>query len=163
MFKLNRLSCRLAFLLFCVFPTGLILAWVFFPTPTSTWEESLSNELGLEISIQQVSRPRPGTTILHGIELADLEVGSIAKLRIAEVVVTGNRRVVLVSQPEIDTDQLGHLLNKIDNRLLRQNGQCESRLRLISPKLTIHPLHPDQDAVRASETFVDVKCDIDVG
>ena len=60
--RTRRIVCRLSFTLFCVVPTLVVAAWVavlrspaYVAADKTAWEHRLADELGLDVTIRQVS------------------------------------------------------------------------------------------------------------
>lgn len=74
----RRYVCRVAFLVFCAMPTLLVLGWIVWlhtPFPVRAAAHGIGTQLGVEVSLDRVSHPRPGATVYHGIVLTDRETG----------------------------------------------------------------------------------------
>ena len=66
------------FLLGCVAPTAVVLAWGvsrWLPWHTKAEASRLGRELGLRVSLEKVHHPRPGVVRYEGLRLCDPETG----------------------------------------------------------------------------------------
>ena len=146
----RRRICLTAFVLFCVAPTLAVAAWCVawqLPMHLRAEAERLNAQLGLDVAIDGLRHPRPGTVLYEGLRLSDPETGqSVLRCRTLEAVWTkttddqGQRKaaVVLVfTQPEVEAasaDRLWQLLQRI---LQGQNGRPEIELRANAGELTL--------------------------
>ena len=89
--KTQRYLCRAVFFGLCVAPTVLMSAWIVArnrPGYRAAYEEELSRQLGLAVSIGYMQHPRPGVTRFQGVRLADPEtLDEIARVRVVETVI----------------------------------------------------------------------------
>ena len=80
--RTRRRCCRAGFLLLCIAPTlATIAAAVAWHTPAltrariSACEAQWSARLGLAVVMDRLAAPRPGVTVVEGMQLNDLETG----------------------------------------------------------------------------------------
>ncbi len=139
--RTKRLLCRAGFLALCILPTATVWAW------TSSWQGAshraavaaqLSQNLGLRTTLADVAYPKPGLTLLEGLQLADPETGlPLVQMRFLEAG-GGERTAALVaSQPEIDAAQLARLWRVVDARL-RESVDSQPLVRLAASEVTLH-------------------------
>lgn len=153
--------CRLSFTLFCVLPTLVLVAWVavlrspaFAAAEKTAWEHRLADELGLVVTLRQLTHPSRGVTLLEGLELTDPETAaSVAKVRQVEVGRRGDDWLLLTSQPELQGDQAWRLWEVLQDRLLRGRDAAQRRVQLRSGEVTIH-----RPGDRGASTLTDVRC-----
>lgn len=159
--RTRRLLCRIGFLTLCVVPTLLVAGLIcvvrcpmYLAYQKSACERSLSDGLGLIISIDSIKYPVRGVMELEGVELADPETGDrIARMRRIEAGRNGNELVLLASQPEIHAERIWHLWEVLHDRVLRGHRSSELRAQIVAGKVTIH----QADGVGAS-TLTGVRC-----
>lgn len=72
--RTQRILCRIAFFPLCVLPT-LVVAWwcmgINLPSRSEAFAQAMSRELGLDVSVGDVSYPLPGRIRLHQVTLRD--------------------------------------------------------------------------------------------
>ena len=91
--RTRRLVCRVAFLALGVLPAAGVLAWSGWRG--GAWHQrvcaaELSRTVGLQVSCNAVSYPRPGIVLYQGVELSDPETAApLARMRFLE---TGRRQ-----------------------------------------------------------------------
>ncbi len=139
--RTKRLACRAGFLALCVLPTATVWAW------TSSWQGAahraavaaqLSQNLGLRVTLADVAYPKPGLTLLEGLQLADPETGlPLVQMRFLEAGGGENTAALVASQPEIDAAQLARLWSVVDARL-RESVDSQPLVRLAASEVTLH-------------------------
>lgn len=84
----QRRVCRIAFIALCAIPTLITLGTVAYcnrPWRQTDWQRSLASRLHMRAELDDITRPRPGATVLTNLRLADLGLDStlatIGKLR----------------------------------------------------------------------------------
>lgn len=134
--RTRRRICIAGFFLLCIAPTALVAGWCVMrnlPGRTAAEARRLSRELGLNVSLGDLSHPRPGVAVYQRLELTDAETGrtllrcATLKAEWIETAGRGSRKmlVLIASQPIIEADgfdRLGQLLCRI---LQRQTGPAE--------------------------------------
>lgn len=143
--RTRRVLCRIGFFTLCVVPTlfvaGLICivrSPVYLAYQKSALERSLSDGLGLVVSIDKIKHPVRGVTELEGVELADPESGDrIALARRIETGRNGEELVLLASQSEIQGEKIRHLWEVLQDRVLRSHRSSELRAQLVAGEVTI--------------------------
>ncbi len=159
--RTRRFVCRLSFTLFCVLPTLVVAAWVavlrspaYVAADKTAWENRLADELGLVVTLRQVTHPSRGVTLLEGLELADPETAAqVAKVRQIEIGRRGDDLLLLASQPEFQGDQAWRLWEVLQERLLRGRGSAQRHVQLRSGEVTVH-----RTGDRGASTLTDVRC-----
>ncbi len=159
--RTRRVLCRIGFFTLCVVPTlfvaGLICVVrspVYLAYRKSALERSLSDGLGLVVSIENIQYPVRGVVELQGVELADPESGDrVAHVRRIETGRSGDELVLLASQAEIQGEKIWHLWEVLHDRVLRSHRSSELRAQLVAGELTIHR----GDGVEAT-TLTGVRC-----
>src|SRR6056297_1387314 len=112
----QKALCRLAFVLLCALPTGLVIALIL--TTWTPWyhdhrraqmETLLSNQLGMRVRMPAFEAPAPGMLRFHGVSShepeTDAEVGKVRLISFAEI---DDKRVLRLHQPELQSAQLAH-------------------------------------------------------
>lgn len=81
--------CRTAFVLTCLAPTALVLAWAIsirLPGYVRGHEQAIAAHLGLRVRLGAVHIPSPGVVLYESLELSDPETGQlVARLPFAEI------------------------------------------------------------------------------
>jgi hypothetical protein len=159
--RTRRFICRTLFLLCGVLPTVVILGWclsVRSAGQLAAVRAQLETTLGLKVQVAKVSYPRPGCTLLSGVELADPETGqAVATMRLLEINSDGPGETVFASQPEIDAAAARHLASVIDGWLRRpvnSHDQHSSDLRFAAGELTLR-------WTGGAQTFVDCSAQLE--
>jgi len=145
--------CRLGFLLFCVLPTLAVGVVIARSESKDAWERQLSAELGLSVTIEGVSRSRPGVILFSKVHVRDSEFGLLANIEKAEVANHDQGVVVVASQVTLQKGQLREIHQLLHDRVLRRweaaNGVVAFRaneLRLTSADST-NPVEKFTDAI----------------
>jgi hypothetical protein len=159
MFRLHdttrRRICLAAFFALCLAPTACVLGWGVarsLPGHRRGEAERLGQLLGLEVMLDGVRHPRPGTVLYEGVELRDPETGlTILRSRLVEAVWTrtaasdGQQKSALIlfaSQPEIETSQVGCLWQLWQRLVVAAPGGQTPELRLTAGELAINGPRP---------------------
>lgn len=150
--------CRGAFLVLCVLPTLLTLAFIGFhrwsvrsPAAKAEWERELSQRLGVAVAIKGLSYPQPLVAELAGVKISDAETGVLlAECRRAEILHAGKKWNVTLIEPSAERNELGRLLQRLHDRVLI--GDAPS-LRLAATHMTLR--HDD-----AAQSLHDVTAEI---
>ncbi len=134
--------CRVGFLLLCVLPTAAIAGWIvhrsmpgFILSAKQEWEQELSRQLGLRVTISALEYARPDTAELTNVTLVDPETGAaVASAALLEVIQSADRWKLVGSQCVVETSQLPLLQMQLEQRLLRRESAathppCEVWLR----------------------------------
>ncbi len=156
MFRLQdatrRLICRTGFWLLCVTPTLATVGWCAYwnsSRPRLSLEQTLTQELGLKVSGERITQPRPGVLLLENLQLCSTETGElVARMRLVEATRSEQGWVVIVSQPELDAAQFGPLSQMIAARL-REAPAVKQSLRILASEATVR-------WPRESRTFSDL-------
>jgi len=106
----QRRICRLIFLVGCVLPTLLTLAGIAYcnrPWRQADWQRTLAQSLHVRAALDKIASPRPGTTVLTNLRLADLRtdltLGSIGTLSFQR---QNSRLTLQADHLEINAEQL---------------------------------------------------------
>ncbi|HWB00026.1 MAG TPA: hypothetical protein VG713_16115 [Pirellulales bacterium] len=149
----RRRICRVAFVVLCALPTSGILAWGAArrsPARLAAHVAELERAIGLPISVEAVSYPRPGATLLHSLELHDPETGAaMLTCRLLEVASDGDRCVLRASSAEIDAAFVPQLWQALERRLRRTAHDADPPWSLVARELTWRGPH-------AAQTFTDL-------
>lgn len=157
----RRLLCRMAFLLLCLLPTAGVVVWVgvtrssiYQRARLVRWEDELSRQWGLNVTLRAISEPRRGVTLLDGARVADPETGAtIAAIRQIEIGQHRGQRVIIAAQPELQGDQIDRLWSAFHERFLRSSWTGAPVVLVHVGELTIH-----RENRGRSTTLADVRC-----
>ncbi|MEX0713928.1 MAG: hypothetical protein WD278_16440 [Pirellulales bacterium] len=146
MFQLHettrRSLCRAGFCLACLLPTGIVLGYsalVNAPLHVAGSKRQLASLLGLEVSLADVSHPRPGVTLYHGLEVADPDTGRrLLSCRMLEAGRSSGGLVLTASQPVIHPGAMPRLGQLLLARLRRQTAGWQTPLDLSPCDVTWH-------------------------
>lgn len=134
----QRRVCRVAFVALCVIPTLITLGTVAYcnrPWRQTDWQRSLASRLHVRAKLDDISRPRPGTTVLTNLRLADLGLDStlatIGELRSQQ---HEGRLAFDADRVEIHAEQLDELAESFFTWLAMGDAQL---LELHATKLAI--------------------------
>ena len=139
--RTRRLVCRVAFLALGVLPAAGVLAWSGWRG--GAWHQrvcaaELSRTVGLQVSCNAVSYPRPGIVLYQGVELSDPETAApLARMRFLETGGASTASAWVASQPEFDAAQLRGFWQLIDRRL-REASDTATTTRLSAAEATLH-------------------------
>jgi len=161
--RTRRLLCRIGFLTLCVAPTLFIVTWIcVVHSPTyvaqqkATWERTLSDQLGLIVSLKSVSHPTRGSILLEDVDLTDAETGSrVARIRQVEMGQSGGQFVLFASQPEVQGEQIWRLWEVLHERILRGQAAAGLRAKLVAGEVTVHRADGE-----GASTLTDVRCQL---
>ncbi len=110
----QRRVCRGIFLVGCLLPTLLTLGWIAYwhrPWREADWQRTLAQNLHMRAEVEQMTAPRPGTTALTNLRLADLRtaktLGSMPKLTIQQ---RDSRLTLSTEHLELQAQQLPQLV-----------------------------------------------------
>lgn len=154
----RRAICRLAFLACCLAPSASLFAWITYrATPihsaheNAVWIDKIYEATGFIAEIEAIQHPTPSRTILTGVNLNDPDGEmAAARIRALEITSTDQGIVALMSQPEVEPNQLRGLGGLLFNRVLR-GRTADQQFQLVSGELT---LHDDSGA----STITDLRC-----
>ncbi len=161
----HRILCRAGFLTFCLLPTLAVGGWIVQErviqgalSPAETVrakplaEEELSRLLGLSVSLNGLSYPHSGITVLEGLTLTDPETGQqIAFIPALEMAYTATGFELIATRPEIDADRWSSLWHTLHDRVLRQRGGKTVDTRLSAQQVVFTSQRPGK-----SPTLTDV-------
>jgi len=120
----------------------------------TSWERTLSDQLGLIVSIDKIDHPVRGVTALEVVELADPETRAlVARIRQVEIGQNKDEWVLLASHPVIQGDRVGHFWEMLHDRLLRGHRSSDLRAQLVAGEVTIRRAEGD-----AASTLTGVRC-----
>jgi hypothetical protein len=109
----------------------------------------LEAALGLKVQVAKIAYPRPGCTLLEGLELADPETGkAVATVRLAEISTDEHGETIFASQPEVDVAAAEQLKTFIGSRMRRTVTAHAADLRFVANELTVR-------WADGAQTFVD--------
>ena len=147
----RRQICIAAFLGLCVLPTLAVAAWSIarhLPWNKQAEEQRLSQELGLDVSIESMKYTLPGVVRVLGLRLTDPETGQ-ELFRCGELAATwtsmtdshGQTRPAIVlaaTQAESTTSAWQRLEEVLHRRLECQAGRPEIEIRVTADHWTLH-------------------------
>ena len=144
--RTRMICCRLGFLILCVVPTLFVagFAWryrspKYLEAQREEWQAVLSDKLGLDVSIAQLSYPTWNTALLEEVSLTDAETQRqwVATRYIELLFAEGTWRIV-AGQPEIDATALPQLRELVQERLLRGQAVKLGPLSFSAGEVTFH-------------------------
>jgi hypothetical protein len=101
----RRIICRVLFLALAFLPTVAVFGWAMsyhWPGARGRLESDLFRELGLQVSVEDVSYPQPGVTVYQGLKLADAEFGTpMANIDQLQVVSSAEGLTLLAGQVNV--------------------------------------------------------------
>lgn len=142
-------ACRAGFVLLCLLPTAAVAGWIvqrslpgFVLSQKDEWEQGLSRQLGLRVSLERLEYPRPDMAALSNVSFADPETGAtVASVARLEVLSTEQGWKLVGHQAVIETAHLPMLRTQFEQRWLRRGkqewssrSQCEIILRELTLK-----------------------------
>lgn len=134
----RRTLVRLAFVMLSVVPLVLCSVWSFLQyaglnhgRQVATWEERLSQRLGVDVSIEQVELLSPTRTRLHGLQIRDPENKVVyAKARVIDHQWSNQLQRMKVYDLAVEGPRLAGAYPLLKDLLIRPNEQdCELELQ----------------------------------
>jgi hypothetical protein len=165
MFRLHErtrlLLCRTGFFFLCVMPTFLLCgaavhyrSSAYLEARREEWVAVLSDKLGLDVQIADLSYPNWNTAFLHQVILLDPESGNeVVRARYVEVTWEQGRWQVIAGQPEVFAESLPLLIDLANHRLLRGRSLQLAPLRFEAKELTFH-------GEEMAQTFQNIRADL---
>ena len=164
--RTHRILCRFGFLTFCLLPTLLVVGWIInerviegSPSPAAEAaarplaEAELSRLLGLKVTLERISYPQRGVTLLENVTIADPETGGrIAAVPALEMAKTERGLELIATRPEIDAERWRLLWESLHDRVLRERGEIISPTHLTARQATLVSDRPAR-----SPSFSDVE------
>jgi hypothetical protein len=139
--KTRRWVCRSAFLAVAVLPTAGVLGWAAAehrPGRVAQFERDLRQHLRLAVSLDDVSQPRPGHTLLSGVRIVDPESGDVVLTSPAIETVHRNGRLVVVASPvEVSVRSLDLLEDVVRRRMRDTADGGEPDVRWVASAVTL--------------------------
>ncbi|MEM9411853.1 MAG: hypothetical protein AAGA30_12110 [Planctomycetota bacterium] len=138
----RRFVCRLAFLLFCILPTGLVVYWIVHQPGTVQWEQWIQANLGIRVEIGSVETPDPYVTIFRSVKIIEsgledsLDTNPMLFHEIKLTQSAQQNEVFFIQPVEIPVDSLASILNRCNLQLEQMTTQNKSWNVLFS-KLTL--------------------------
>jgi hypothetical protein len=168
--KTRRWVCRAAFLAIAALPTASVLVWAageHWPGRVSQVERELRQHLRLAVSLDDVSHPRPGHTLLMGVRIVDPESGDVVLACPAIETARHDGRLVIVASPvELNVRRLDLLADVVRRRMRDVADGGEMDVRWIANGVTllagdrrqtltgvVGDIDHDENAVRAGLQF----------
>lgn len=146
----RRRICLVAFLLFCLLPTTLVLAWGL--VRRTSWHvtaeaDRLSSICGLKVSFSGIRYVRPGQAVYEGVVLADPETGGrVLQCPQLEATWTSSpgakassqlTLTVTVWQAEVFLDPLVGQVERLVERLLIRRPDTEAAVQLTAREVLL--------------------------
>jgi hypothetical protein len=141
----ERAICRLVFLMLCALPTLGVVGWAlalrtpwYHAAEVRALEEELSRLFGARVQIDQLRRPTPRVWELHGVRLENPETGrTVGAARRVLLTAESKAIYVILSQPELQADELGLAWEIFHRRLLCQPDLLRVPIQLRAADLSI--------------------------
>jgi hypothetical protein len=147
----RRILYRAGFLTFCLFPTLALAGWIVNDrvnhgpvTPIADAdarplaEAELSRLLGLAVTLDRITYPPTGYTIVDNVTIADPETGGrIASIPVLEMARGEMGLVITATRPEIDFVRLSTLWETLHTRVLRERGERIVPIDLTAQQATL--------------------------
>tara|TARA_B100002052_G_C15840129_1_gene579758 strand:+ start:222 stop:1562 length:1341 start_codon:yes stop_codon:yes gene_type:complete len=123
----KRSLCRGLFLLVCCLPTTVIVsvAMVSRTSPyrnyaRASWERTLSDRLGLAVSLYDVTNIRPDVWVLRGVQIRDAELDE-AVATVSQVRITRQNQNLdcVLTHPEVQGEHLPRLMHLLHERAFK--------------------------------------------
>jgi hypothetical protein len=139
--RTRRQLCRTAFIFFCVLPAAGIFIWTGWRGGQShqrACAAELSHSIGLGVTCQSISYPRPGIVRYQGVVLNDPETAApLARMRFLESGGNAGSTIWIASQTELDAVRLRSLWQLVDSWLREANdGSKTAGLRAAEATLS---------------------------
>lgn len=179
----QKALCRLVFVCLCACPTGIVMAAI-----VATWtpwyhdyrreamEVILSEQFGMRIAFDAFERPAPGVMRFTGVQISEPETGAeVGRVRMISFGDLGEKRVLRLHQPELQSAQLQHAWEIVHDRFLCRPGATDQPVIVKADDLTLHSksggvtlrdatarIVPETKAVEATIEFIPAGRDADV-
>lgn len=161
--RVRRQVCRLLFVLTCALPTGLFFLWTcvvhsppYRAVRRAAWEEDLSEQLGVAVTLGSVRQPNRGLRLLEGLEFRDPETNRrIARIRLVEIRRIDDHWLLIASQPEVQGDQVLRLWEILHEHVLRAQWQEPLRAQIAANEVTVL-----QSEEETGTTLTSVRCQL---
>jgi len=155
--KTGRYLCRAGFVLACLLPVLLVLGWIgmrHLPGRVAAYEAALSEKLAVTVTVEDVSYPRPGVTILEHLRLFDPETHKeLVRVGQVEVKEEKDRTTFTLSQCEVQGTRLPRLWKSLHGRMIyRGQGQLKP-VRLLAETVTVY----NEGSAKTAETLREVE------
>ena len=138
----RRLFCRVVFLVLCVFPTLSVIAGIVafqLPTYKASVQAALARRLGMSVSVDRISKPRPGLTRLVNLCVKAPENGTqVVHVGEVEVSARADITVVRLHRTRMDGANLRGLCLAIHNNLLCQPGNAGTPMRIVADNVRVY-------------------------
>lgn len=152
----RRRMCRWAFLALGLLPLLAVCGWscwVQTDDHCKSHEVALSQLVGAQVTLEEVTLPTPNITLYHGVTLSDGETGApIVRLRLIEVERHGNTYDVIVSQPVVSGDYLSALAQLVQ-RTLRSPLPSSLVVRMLANEIVV-------EMPEGAQTLVNVRSEL---
>ncbi len=142
----RRRICRAVFLLVCLVPTLGLFAWVgvtrsspYRTARRRAWQQQLSQQWGLVVTLEQWDTPRRGIVLLDRVRLADPETGDpLLEIRQLEIGRYQGEWFLRAAQPELGGEHILRLWDAFHERFLRAEPSQVRPVQLACGEMTIH-------------------------
>ncbi len=148
--RTRRRICLAAFFVLCLAPTALVAAWCVawqLPGHLSAEIERLRRETGLEIAIDDMTCPRPGTMLYRGLTVADPETGqTVLRCPLLKAVWTqtadskgADKPAILLTatRPQVETASAYRLVQLLERIVQNQGGWADGEFRLSAKEVVL--------------------------
>lgn len=150
----QRLLCRALFVLLAAVPAVLTVVWIAYslrPWCEVDWQQAISEQLHVQVAVEQVDKPRPGLTQLKNVTLTDLRSGErLASLGLLEVRWENSRLMLEADEISLPARSFPALASTVSTAL---SATTLPPCRLKTPQLTIANSQRD-DVTLGSFRFV---------
>jgi hypothetical protein len=164
----RRILCRAGFLTFCLVPTLALAGWIVNEWVTQDAgspiadadvdarplaEAELSRLVGLNVTLDRITYPPTGFTLLEGLTISDPETGArIAYVPLLEMGRSEDGLLIRATRPEVESENWNTLWETLHNRVLRERGGPITPIKITASQATLVSRRPDR-----SPTFSDVQ------
>ncbi|TWT98689.1 hypothetical protein [Stieleria varia] len=143
--RTERAIARLLFVFCCAVPTSLtllaiLITWTpwYHASRLAAIAEHLSRETGLVVQIEDFRRVSPNRWTLHRVELIEPEtLYQVAMIRQIDWTQDADSVRVMIHQPELQSEQLGHAWSMIHDRLISRPEHTTIPIEIAANDVTI--------------------------
>ena len=125
--RTRRCICRTMFLAVGVAPTLSLIGWCLAmtsPSHIASLRDQFAAAIGVNVQFEKLTHPRPGATLLEGLELSDPETNkSLARIGQLEMR-ADDHPTCIISAAEINAAQIDWLWRLIERRLQLGGGSA---------------------------------------
>ncbi len=129
----RRIVCRITFVVFCLFPTLIVVNWALFPRTAAEWQAALQPQLGLLLRFDRVATRTPFKTVFRQVQVADPQRLLLARIPQITWSHEPAAHVIELTAFEISRDEL----TRGCRQLLAAAWSVRAPLRLSVPSIRI--------------------------